>query len=466
MLQLLRKVVKTRYDERIAVPSSCPSEDQLVRFGERKIPLEERERIEAHLEGCESCDLSVAMLRASHVSSMQLTAQTEADLASFARRTQIARELKPGMNLGRFNLVRRVGIGAMGVVFAAYDPDLDRNVALKVLLDPSRSPEVERARIAREARSMAKLVHPNVVGVYEIGMQADRVFLAMELVVGTTLQEWLLTDPPRTEVLTLFESIAHAVGAAHDVGIIHRDLKPQNIMVTNDGSAKVTDFGLADAATKTGTLVGTPAYMSLEAIRGEYVGPASDQFSLAVCLHEALSGKRPYEAATQEALRERLVERPIVDPRIERRLRTVLERALDPSPALRFPSMSAFADALAGGPVAPVRKRFVVLGVLATAAVGSGATLLALRSAAAPSNVASNPSTMRALTTADATSVPAVPSSGSAAVAVTSRASSSFSVAASPPVRVPTRPTAPKPTATLDVVTPAVVSSDWMRSRR
>jgi eukaryotic-like serine/threonine-protein kinase len=448
----------------------CPPEDQLARFGDRKVPIEERERIETHLESCESCDLAIAMLRASHVSSMQLTAQTEADLASFARRTKLARELKPGMNLGRFNLLRRVGIGAMGVVFAAYDPDLDRNVALKVLLDPSRSPELERARIAREARSMAKLVHPNVVGVYEIGMQADWVFLAMELVVGTTLQEWLLSNPPKTTMLTLFQSIADAVEAAHRVGIIHRDLKPQNVMVTQDGRAKVTDFGLADAAAKTGTLVGTPAYMSLEAIRGEHVGPAADQFSLAVCLHEALCGKRPYEATTQDALRARLQERPSVDPQIERRLRGVLERALDPSPALRFPSMSAFAQAiaLAGGTVAPLRMRVVALAVLATAALGSGATAVAFRSRSATRDTAL---TMPGPLASGRT----VPSShGSAQDATLARSVSTHATVTShvptAPVaqsvaRVPLRST-PTAAAMLDAAAPAVVQSDWMRSRR
>lgn len=447
----------------------CPSEDLLIRYGEKRLRVEERAPIDAHLEACEACDLSVAMLRASVASSMHLTAQTEADLEAFTRRMKVARNLKPGMHLGRYRLLRKVGMGAMGAVFAAYDPDLDRDVALKVLLESNAAPEVERARIAREARSMAKLAHPNVVAVYEIGVAGDRVFLAMELVVGTTLQEWMLLNPPRGELVSLFQEIALALEAAHRVGIIHRDLKPQNIMVSQEGRAKVTDFGLADAATKTGTLIGTPAYMSLEAIRGELVGPASDQFSLAVCLHEALTGKRPYEASSQVELRELLCERPKVDVQIERRLKGVLERALDPSPALRFPSMEAFAFALADAPRTPVRKRVVGAVALATLVAGSGGTFLVLRRATEPHSSPAlqvTPDRLPDVTPSVPQSPAETPTSSSAALAASVTSTNRVVV------RKPVTPAEARvlgtaaPSSSLDRTLAPMVSSDWMRSRR
>jgi len=326
----------------------CPTEDTLARYGEQKLSADGHAAIEAHLESCEACDLATAMLRVSYASSVQLAASTEASLEAFVRRTRLARELAPGTNLDRFRLLRRMGMGAMGVVFAAHDAELDRNVALKVLLDDEDGGD--KARLVQEARSMAKLTHPNVVAAYQVGVAGGRVFLAMELVEGSTLKEWLVTRPAVADVIRLFQLIAQAVDAGHRAGILHRDLKPQNILVTRDGQPKVTDFGLAEASlvgAASSSPAGTPAYMAPEVLSGGRGGTAADQFSLAVCFHEALAGRRPYEAATLDELRE-AVQRPVtLDRSIPARLRAVLERALNPNPEKRFPSTAEFGDALA-----------------------------------------------------------------------------------------------------------------------
>jgi eukaryotic-like serine/threonine-protein kinase len=366
--------------------SRCPSEDMLARYGDRRLDTISHATLEAHLVQCESCDLAAAIFRGSHAASLQLSFATggQADLTSFVQRTKLARSLVPGAQLGRFRLLNRVGIGAMGVVFAAHDPELDRNVALKVLLETSDSPARERDRVAREARSMAKLAHPNVVTVYEIGVAEDRVFLAMELVVGSTLQEWLALKPPQAAILSVFQRVTEAVEAGHRAGIVHRDLKPQNILMTHEGHPKVTDFGLAEAATSSeteGFLVGTPAYMSLEAMRGAPADPATDQFALAVCLHEALTGKRPYEANSIEEMRRILEARPVVDRSIPAPIRAALERALDPSPALRFASVAEFGIAFGIPRKSAFRQRAAFAGMALTGLVVASAFASARRGA-------------------------------------------------------------------------------------
>jgi eukaryotic-like serine/threonine-protein kinase len=355
--------------------TACPTEALLVQYADYTVTSATRARIESHLVACENCDLAAAMLCASHASAVHLTTRDD-ELLAFVSRTRMARALSPGQCLGRFQLLRRVGIGAMGVVFAAHDPELDRDVALKVLLESGESKERERERLIREARSMAKLTHPHVVAVYEIGVAQQHVFLAMELVTGTTLKEWLEGRPDHRAILRLFAQTAHAIETGHRAGIVHRDLKPQNILVTREGLPKVTDFGLADAAVGASglCLVGTPAYMSLEALAGGIAGPASDQFALAVCLHEALAGRRPYVASSLEGLRMALRQRPAIDRSIGQPLRGILERALDPNPALRYPTMSTFAEALAKAE-RPSRSRLYA-GFGAAIAVAAGAATL------------------------------------------------------------------------------------------
>ena len=208
-----------------------------------------------------------------------------------------------------------VGEGAMGRVYAAYDPVLDRKVALKLLHPLVDGPEGQQ-RLLREAKSLAKVAHPNLVGVHDAGAFRDSVFIAMEFVDGTTLRSWLKTER-RSEglILDAFRQAAHGLAAAHDAGLVHRDFKPENVLVGADGRVRVSDFGLAretgaplsvtsleapaltdpsSLQTATGALVGTPAYMAPEQLLGHRADAKADQFAFCVALAEGLSGSRPF----------------------------------------------------------------------------------------------------------------------------------------------------------------------------
>jgi len=188
-----------------------------------------------------------------------------------------------GAVVGRYQIVRRLGAGGMGVVFAARDHELDRMVALKLLRSSDR--EDAAARLAREGKALAKLVHPNVVTVYDIGHHAGELFIAMELVDGETLRAWLETPRSWREVVRAFVQAARGLAAAHRAGLVHRDFKPDNLLIDRAAHARVTDFGLAratgaadpapasatrspDAITRSGALAGTPAYMAPEQLLG------------------------------------------------------------------------------------------------------------------------------------------------------------------------------------------------------
>jgi eukaryotic-like serine/threonine-protein kinase len=218
------------------------------------------------------------------------------------------------LSVGRYRLLRLVGRGGMGEVYAAHDPELDRKVAIKILRADARPDNIEAARLAREAQAVARLSHPNVVAIYDVGSSGGRMFLAMELVEGETLAVWLArqTRTP-SEILDMFLMAGRGLEAAHRAGIVHRDFKPQNVMVARDGSARVMDFGLAAAGgpgttgqvrlTKAGAILGTPLYMSPEQMVGQPVDLRADQFSFCVALWEALHGARPFEGTTLLELR-------------------------------------------------------------------------------------------------------------------------------------------------------------------
>ncbi|MFD1152297.1 serine/threonine-protein kinase, partial [Saccharothrix hoggarensis] len=203
---------------------------------------------------------------------------------------------------GRYRLRRRVGAGAMGVVWQAVDERLDRGVALKQLVVPEGSDPVEAVRrAAREGRIAARLQHPNAVTVHDVVEEDGRPVLVMEFLVARTLAELIAeqgTLPP-ARVTAIGAQIAGALTAAHAAGIVHRDVKPGNILLTEDGTAKITDFGIARAVgdvtvTRTGLLAGTPAFLSPEVARGGEPGPASDVFALGGTLYAAVEGRPPF----------------------------------------------------------------------------------------------------------------------------------------------------------------------------
>ncbi len=329
----------------------------------------------------------------------QSTAETRTGRGSSPEQADETR-LATGTRVGRYTILEPAGRGGMGVVYAAYDPTLDRRVALKLLRASAQNrPEssAPRARLLREAQAMARLSHPNVIAVYDVGTFDDEVFVAMEYVPGRKLSTWLKQETPDPgEVVEMFAQAGRGLAAAHASGLIHRDFKPANVMVGDDGRARVLDFGLARAATdqplshpgrsedseqpvssleapltEVGTVVGTPFYISPEQYSG-HADERSDQYSFCVALYEGLYGQRPFVSESRHELR-RLVlhgktREPPRDSNVPARYLGVIRRGMHVDPAERYPSMNALLADL-------TRTRRRIWQGLATAAVAI--TLLA-----------------------------------------------------------------------------------------
>jgi tetratricopeptide (TPR) repeat protein/predicted Ser/Thr protein kinase len=266
--------------------------------------------------------------------------------------------LQAGASFGRYQILGVVGAGGMGVVYAAYDPQLDRRVALKLVRDGA---DTHRQRLLREARAIARVAHPNVVAVHEAATVGDRVFIAMEFVDGMTLSAWRPRRTPRERLDVLLQA-GRGLAAAHRAGLVHRDFKPDNVLVGKDGRVRVTDFGLArtpggdDAGappqspvdvtlTRTGAFVGTPAYMAPEQMRGGPVDARADIFSFCVAAWECLFGSRPFSGDTVAAL-ERAISAQQLPEAPDRPLRDALSRGLKARPEERPASMDALLSAL------------------------------------------------------------------------------------------------------------------------
>ncbi|MCW5802616.1 MAG: serine/threonine protein kinase, partial [Deltaproteobacteria bacterium] len=276
------------------------------------------------------------------------------------------RDPQPGDTINKYRLDRIIGSGGMGVVWQAFDPDLERAVALKVLHSPDGEPTL-RTRLLREARAMARLKHPNVVTVYEVNTDRNRDYIAMELVEGENLDTWLGGVPPRPEIVDALFGAAKGLTAAHDAGLVHRDFKPHNVLRARDGHIYVTDFGLArgqigkdgdelpvpidvsgmasgsgarrpldsvldSPLTQTGVLIGTPAYMAPEQFVGRAPDHRTDQFAFCVTAWEALTGARPFGGTSLAELEQSVgVGVTALAPQLPPRLRAVLQRGLAPA---------------------------------------------------------------------------------------------------------------------------------------
>ncbi len=281
--------------------------------------------------------------------------------------------LQRGVSIGRYVVLGPVGAGGMGVVHAAYDPELDRKVAIKLLRADSLGSN-GAARMLREAQAMARLAHPGVVTVHDVGTHRGQVWIAMEFVEGQTLRVWL--DQRKhdwRDVLDVLLQAGAGLAAAHAAGLVHRDFKPENVMIGSDGRVRVMDFGLARAAeggrtsapednesshgsalsmqlTQDGALLGTPAYMAPEQFGGAEVGEATDQFSFCVTLYEALNGERPFVGDSLfelvSAVSSGVVRPPPAKTNAPALLRAVLVRGLAVDPAQRHASMTALLSAL------------------------------------------------------------------------------------------------------------------------
>jgi tetratricopeptide (TPR) repeat protein len=371
------------------VQTACPSENRLADYVDRRLAAGDVEHVERHLDGCPVC---MALLAG-------LAEPTETRGGSSA-----LAHLDEGATLDRYVVKRRLGAGAMGVVFEAFDPELERKVAIKVVSTTAgRVRDRDRTRMQREAQAMARLSHPNLVPVLAVGTRGDDLYLVMELVQGETLRAWVNAAPrPWRAIVRAYVAAGRGLAAAHAAGVVHRDFKPDNVLVgespsgvraaeqgapVDDGDGtrvaerlRVIDFGLArivahptfdvgesietyvgervtgsgsrpdDDRTGAGTILGTPAYMPPEQLLDASVDARADQFALAVSVWEGLFGARPFAGQTLaslvDAVEQRRVRRPRGGPRVPLGLRRALMRALSADPADRFADMTAFVDAL------------------------------------------------------------------------------------------------------------------------
>jgi len=304
--------------------------------------------------------------------------------------------------IGRYQVVRCIGAGAMGTVYEAHDPELARKVAVKLLRHSG-----DRERLRREAQAMAQLSHENVVSVFDVGEihlddGAERVYVSMQLVEGSDLAQWLRDHPAgersraeQRELLQLLARAGRGLAAAHAVGLVHRDFKPANVLIGDGGSVRVADFGLARSVAATpepavtsardidvapllntmtvpGVVVGTPQYMAPEQFIGDEVDSRCDQFAFCVALYEGLYGERPFAGRTFGSLRRNVTRGRIREPRagvhVPARLRKLALRGLRSDPQQRYPSMDALVAELERKPWARLRIGLQVLLVAAAVA--------------------------------------------------------------------------------------------------
>lgn len=349
-------------------------------------------------------------------------AHLESQLALARARSKLLGKPSAPSAIGRYEVIDRLGAGGMGIVYSARDPDLDRTVAVKVLRSRLIPDSQGRSRLVREAQALAKLSHPNVVHVYEVGREAGQVFIAMEFVKGRTLSKWVRgEEPPVAEVLTKYIAAGRGLLAAHTAGVIHRDFKPENVLVGDDGRVRVMDFGLArpsidgdtltemrapvgelglgmtpESMTKTGMVMGTPAYMDPQQLLGTTADARSDQYSFCVSLYESMVGRRPFKGSTVTELfaamrdgKPESVEFP--DGKVPRLVQPLLRRGLAYDRDQRFPS---FADLLgeleAAAIVRPNRWARWVLPTVGVAALASAG--LAMRADPTTDTRAATPS--------------------------------------------------------------------------
>ncbi|MCB9704754.1 MAG: serine/threonine protein kinase, partial [Myxococcales bacterium] len=289
---------------------------------------------------------------------------------------------------GRYRIEAKIGAGGMGVVYRAHDPELDRRVAVKLLRAEAADDERARQRMLREARAMARLAHPNVIHVYDVGAVDDQVFVAMELVDGVSLARWLMREERGwEEVLAVFRAAGEGLQAAHDAGLIHRDFKPENVLVGADGRVRVLDFGLARSSsgggeagtleggevdegagagagaattggdlggslTRTGALMGTPRYMSPEVCRGRPADARSDLFGFCVALYEGIYGRMPFDGEDVQSYLASVAEGELREPppgsEAPPWIWLVLRRGLARDPDARYHDMRSLLAALAG----------------------------------------------------------------------------------------------------------------------
>jgi eukaryotic-like serine/threonine-protein kinase len=395
-----------------SVAMRCLSDTTVAEFAEGLLETEAASDVEQHISACAPCRSLVSELARQRSRSGELGAEvgpTDEDpsdgLGGIDWRGGADEDESAGLSrgavLGRYVILEALGAGGMGVVLAAYDPELDRKIALKILRREILARAAgARLRLMREAQAMARVSHPNVLTVHDVGAIGDGLFIAMEYVDGATFAGWM-AQAKRSwrEVLALLEQAGRGLAAAHAAGLVHRDFKPENVLVARDGRVRVADFGLARALdleaapllegeeteaqrehkeepaaslTRSGAILGTPAYMAPEQFEGTAVDARADQFSFCVALFEALHGKRPFSINTREAVKAETIagrlRRPGEASGLPAHVRAAMERGLRAAPEDRFASMDALLAALAPSGQHGLRNR--VLGVLAAVVLG------------------------------------------------------------------------------------------------
>ncbi len=416
--------------------AECVDDEALFALARGELGHAELARVEAHLRDCSDC--------------RAVLGEASRSLAPDDDTHEGQRTLSC---IGRYEIQALIGAGASGVVYRAFDPKLQRTVAIKVLRPEQHDAPELSARMLREAQAMARLSAPTVVAVFDAGIEDGAVYLVMEYVHGSTLAAWLGAEERSVaDILTVFAEAGRGLSAAHEKGLVHRDFKPENVLVAQDGGARVTDFGLAREAESqavsglephgvvqlyapTRGLVGTPAYIAPELFAGERATAKSDQFAFCVALFAALFGQHPFAAGdrlTLAQLSERTRQHAMVSPLVlgireprRQRLYTVLERGLRSDPAERFADMDELLSALA----AASRPR-LTLGVVS----GLAAALALLALVLSVRGFRSEP--LELVQPAPATSAPA---------AAPVRQASANDAAAEPAERAPAAATAPSP---------------------
>jgi serine/threonine protein kinase/ABC-type branched-subunit amino acid transport system substrate-binding protein len=376
----------------------CASEDEMLEFVEGRTSDEARSRIVRHVDTCSACATLIAELAREASTG---GARREPESGAAAKKSAL---VAPGDAVGRYVVRRLLGAGGMGAVYEAHDPQLDRAVAVK-LLRPNVGGKDLDARLLREAKAMAKLWHPEVIAVLDAGRHGEQLFIAMELVKGGTMRSWQRAAArPWREIVAMYLRAGRGLAQAHGAGIVHRDFKPDNVLVGDDGRVRVTDFGLArdidaieptaeeapaaddeDASpvatslTRTGMILGTPAYMAPEQVGGQGVDVRSDVFSYCVALYEALYGELPFRGATIEELQRAKAAGVIAPPKSDRgvpdRVRRALLVGLRARPEERYASMQKLLDALTRA----TRRSRAPFVAIAAAAVAIAAIVPALR---------------------------------------------------------------------------------------
>jgi serine/threonine protein kinase len=336
--------------------TACPDENVLVRLAEGVLEGSTRAEIDRHLDTCPDCTLLVA---------------------------ELARLAAPARNAPkRYQVIRQLGAGAMGVVWEAEDTNLHRRVALKFVKPEGVDDGRLRKRLLREARALAQIRHPNVVSVYDAGEADDEVCLVLELVTGANARTWRdAAQHSISEIVHVWKQAAAGVAAVHRAGIVHRDIKPDNVFVSDDRRVLVGDFGLATgegvntttSLTVSGAVIGTPLYMSPEQLQGGIATTKSDQFALCASFWEAIANERPFRGTTIAAIVLAMTKVPEIPKSAtpeQRRVLMVLQRGLDPEPSQRFPDVDTLVAAR-DRPVKRSRTLWIALGIRSPSAAPS-----------------------------------------------------------------------------------------------